>query len=192
MYECIQNEETLQKLKVFIICNDFDSEALSDDVFGDQNDSNLMKQTKNKKLFQNVRDCLKLNQLKKKSFSTGLEMDYWDKKSMCYVEPHFNDLREEILESKFITIDEWKRIEAKAMIHFKSSTVKKIKKCWPYNQHGFNSESLMDLNHLIAIILYCDYSKLCTFFSATFRRMNPLESDDAVGERHRKFYYFGR
>lgn len=195
MYECIQNEETLQTLKVFIICNDFDSEALSDDVIGAENESNLMRDTNNEKLFQKVRDCLKLHQIKKKSFSTGLRMDYWDdndSKYNEYVLPFFDDLKEEILESKFISIDVWEHIVMKAKNHFKSNKVKKIKYCRPYNCHGFNSDSLMNIKHLIAIILYCDYSKLCTFFSSTFRKMNSLETEQFVRHRNGKFYYFSR
>ena len=45
--------------------------------------------------------------------------------------------------------------------------------------------------HICAIILYCDFSKLCTAFSATFRRQNVFETLESVKQRHSKFAKFG-
>ena len=50
----------------------------------------------------------------------------------------------------------------------------------------------MTREHLYAVILYCDFSDLCTAFSATFRRQNVFESMESVKQRHSKFAIFGK
>ena len=48
------------------------------------------------------------------------------------------------------------------------------------------------LQHLLSIILYCDFSELCTVFSATYRREHVFESIESVIFRHSKFANLGR
>merc|ERR1711879_1072486 len=50
----------------------------------------------------------------------------------------------------------------------------------------------ISLQHLFAIILYCDFGILCTAFSATFRRENVFENEESVISRHSHFAIFGR
>ncbi len=48
----------------------------------------------------------------------------------------------------------------------------------------------MELTHLFCICLYCDWSDLCTSFSASFRRKHEFETIESVKERHSKYYHF--
>merc|ERR1712113_1351899 len=77
-------------------------------------------------------------------------------------------------------------IDLKGRKYLKSETVKKIKEKMEHNDRK------LSLEHLFAIILYCDITKLCTAFSATFRRENVFESLESVISRHSKFANFGR
>ena len=50
----------------------------------------------------------------------------------------------------------------------------------------------MSEEHLLSIILYCDYSRLCTTFSASFRPLNPFEPLSSIKDRNRNFYWLSR
>eukprot|EP01084_Bolivina_argentea_P248398 415484_1 len=49
----------------------------------------------------------------------------------------------------------------------------------------------MSINHLISLMTYCNFSGLAKAFTETFRR-NENETNLALKERHRNFYYLGR
>ena len=42
-------------------------------------------------------------------------------------------------------------------------------------------------SHLISIILYCDYSSLCSSFSGSFRKLFPFETLKAIKKRNKKY-----
>ena len=48
------------------------------------------------------------------------------------------------------------------------------------------------IEHIVAIILYCDFGKLCTAFSATVRQLNVFEEFESVKLRHSEFANFGK
>jgi len=50
----------------------------------------------------------------------------------------------------------------------------------------------LSVEHIMAIMIYCDWSDLCSQFSATFRRSSNDETMDCIKDRHRNFYWFGR
>ena len=107
-------------------------------------------------------------------------------------------MKEECLSSKLISIEQWNKIKLKAKIHFDSKTAKKIK--YKFNQdfqtifynHGIDKNASISLKHLISIILYCDYSALCTKMSATFRKLTVSETEESVAKRNSKFYHFSK
>eukprot|EP01083_Nonionella_stella_P156304 506055_1 len=53
--------------------------------------------------------------------------------------------------------------------------------------YGIAHGSPILLEHLMCIILYCDYSKLCTAFSATFRRLQPYERIEVTISRNAEY-----
>ena len=88
------------------------------------------------------------------------------------------NLKEEVLESGHLSAAEWLEfVELKARKYMNSKRVKKMK--------GVTKE------HIYAIILYCDFSALCTAFSETFRLQNVFESMESVKQRHSQFAIFG-
>ena len=140
------------------------------------------------------------------SFSTGFSFHYWpnetgqSKYQAKYRPAHkvkakFRTLKEEILESGFLTAEQWETlVELKVQKYMKTGKARQMKAS---NDGGSNTGQLpksspVTKQHLAAIILYCDFSKLCTAFSGTFRRLNVFESIESVTFRHSKFAIFGR
>ena len=50
----------------------------------------------------------------------------------------------------------------------------------------------ISLEELICVILYTDYSDLCTHFGATFRKLNPFETIHSIKRRHAKYYHLSK
>ena len=117
--------------------------------------------------------------VKQNSFSTGYIFEYESKDKDTFVQPKHPNLRDEIIESGHLNLGDWmKLVLLKAEKYMKSAKVKKMK--------GITIE------HIVAIILYCDFGKLCTAFSATFRRLNVFEEFESVKLRHSEFANFGK
>ena len=127
--------------------------------------------------------------VRRSAFSTGFEFKYGDKNKdhEMFVKPKYKNLKEEIIESGYLTLSQWMElVDLKGNKYWKSETVKKIKE--KGGRRGFE----LTPEHLFAVILYCDFTKLCTAFSGTFRRENVFESLESVISRHSEFAIFGR
>ena len=59
-------------------------------------------------------------------------------------------------------------------------------------KYGVSKTDKVDMNHVIALILYCDYSAYCTEFSGTFRRLSRLESMEDVKKRNSAYWFQSR
>ena len=80
-------------------------------------------------------------------------------------------------------------VELKARKYMKSKRIKgKVSRGYTKLAEG----TPVTKEHIFAIILYCDFSKLCTAFSATFRQQNVFETMESVKQRHSHFAVFGR
>ena len=53
-------------------------------------------------------------------------------------------------------------------------------------------EKELSLDHVIALLLYCNFTDLSAAFSATFRRSSTYESDILLIERHSNFHNWGK
>ena len=123
------------------------------------------------------------------AFSTGFVFIYDAKDHVnneMFVKSAHQTLKEEILRSGYLSAAEWMEfVELKARKYMKTNKVKKMISC----RHH---KTPVSIEHIYAIILYCDFSALCTAFSATFRRHNVFETMESVKKRHSQFAVFGR
>ena len=53
-------------------------------------------------------------------------------------------------------------------------------------------ELSMKFDHILALVLYCDYSQLCTDFSASFRKKNVFETLKSVKHRNSNYFWFSK
>ena len=109
------------------------------------------------------------------------------------VSPIFDSFKSELLHSGFVTAQQWQtEIIAKAEGFINAEHVKKIK-CRLYKtHHGIPWRESISLRHMFSLIAYCDFSDLCTFFSATFRKKDEFESIANTKQRNAKFYHFSK
>merc|ERR1740123_1200768 len=50
----------------------------------------------------------------------------------------------------------------------------------------------LSLWHILSLIFYCDFTKLCTDFSSSFRAINPFETLRNIKKRNAMYYWMSR
>eukprot|EP01084_Bolivina_argentea_P079427 144087_1 len=107
---------------------------------------------------------------------------------------HYKTLKEEIIESGFVNHKQWNEIVVlKAEEYFQIKNVKKmVCEISSYHDLPFTDWVHISLSQLTCVILYCDWSNLCTAFSATFRKQNQFETITSVKHRHSKYFHFAK
>ena len=53
-------------------------------------------------------------------------------------------------------------------------------------------ELALKFDNVLALVLYCDYSELCTRFSKSFRKQNVFETLTSVKSRNSKYFWFSK
>eukprot|EP01084_Bolivina_argentea_P265193 449419_1 len=114
LYEHIINGKIIQQnefipIKQFIDKNEYETDSITDDII-DENESNIGYYFGDKivKVFKNYhKDYHRYDKLSSASFSLGLEWNYWDISDALFVPKCYASLKEEILESTFLTIQQW-------------------------------------------------------------------------------------
>ena len=115
-------------------------------------------------------------------FSVGYDFKYWldDKDDDYYIAPKYKDFKKEILEYKHIDADiyqVYREILEKAQLFYHTKLAKSIVApgydgAW--SKYNINFGNRISMDCLISLILYCDYSLLCSHFSGTFRALSRL------------------
>ena len=103
-------------------------------------------------------------------------------------------MKEEILEYKDLNIDLYDtEILPKAKKYKSSQKIRSMKTRHDYTKvYGLGRDVVIDLERLICIILYTDYTKLSSRFTSTFRKNNPFEPLQATKQRHRNYYWMAK
>eukprot|EP01084_Bolivina_argentea_P221203 374706_1 len=203
-------DENPNTLMQFLHQNEYDTDALENDLDDAISDSsNIINYVNNPICIEIIKNYIHCIKLRSTSFSTGIHFIYWDDKdeqiyfdpfdySLLKTAPFYSSLKQEILESGYVSISNWtNKIVFKSKLHQETDKVKKMKYCWivPYNmkpRHGIDVGTVISQQHLIAIILYCDWSDLCTEFSGTFRSKYKLEPVKLVMKRNSVFFHFSK
>ena len=58
--------------------------------------------------------------------------------------------------------------------------------------YDIEHDAPLGLDNLISVILYCDYTALCSDFSSTFRKTNPWETISNIKHRNRKYWWLSK
>lgn len=110
------------------------------------------------------------------TFSIGIPFKY-DGNEILSVTPKYEDLQKEIAEYEHIKFKK----------NYKEEILPKAEE---YNKTVIGKT--MELNSLICMILYTDFSKHSAQFTATFRKNSPFEPIQATKQRHRNFYWMSK
>eukprot|EP01084_Bolivina_argentea_P084460 152733_1 len=210
--QSLSNEE-IQKLNHIIISQEYESEAIMDDVSDDYTNSNLNLLVA-KKCFSLLEKYTHQTKICDNSFSIGFVFYYWThyKKEVyapekretpgqindhsgyepyeLYVEAKYRDIKEEILNNNiyWLTLDQFEISYHKSNKYISSAITKQIKAGradWLH--YNITTGATVSASNLLAIILYCDWSKLSEAFSKTFRKIKNSESITDVKTRNREY-----
>eukprot|EP01084_Bolivina_argentea_P020878 38787_1 len=109
-----------------------------------------------------------------------------------YISEKYQNLKQEIIYNQF-SKNKFSNSVTKAKQYLRTKQIKKTKanKYW-CTVYDIPRKLPISLNHIIALLLYCDYSDLCYWFSLTYRKMDYCESDAGLKSRHRNFFHFGK
>eukprot|EP01084_Bolivina_argentea_P083473 151121_1 len=154
------------------------------------------------------------------SFNIGLRMYYWPyyetlkqipveeqktynqndhsgyKISALFVKQKYGSFKEEICNYKHIIFQQYQNeIVIKVNGYIGTDIVKDTKpidwKCQELH-YGITKEAKLEFKNLVSLILYTDYSDLCTDFSKSFRKKTPYESLESIKKRNSEYWWMSK
>eukprot|EP01083_Nonionella_stella_P042130 113987_1 len=112
-----------------------------------------------------------------------------------YIHPKYNNFKHELLNNQISRISEhqWKQLTIKANIHLGNEMMRNIfcARGRTAIYYGMHHGQPMNPNHLISMMIYCNYDYVQYKFTETFRKLKS-ESDDQLKKRHSNFHFLGR
>ena len=121
------------------------------------------------------------------------------KVSELCVDGKYGSFKEEAMNYPNFTKEQYEAAWAKAIIyHRKSDRIKEITAKYTdgyeemFLYYGIEFGDFLLFGHILALILYTDFSKLCTVFSSTFRQMHNFETLKSIKTRNALFYWMSR
>eukprot|EP01084_Bolivina_argentea_P176397 305274_1 len=112
------------------------------------------------------------------------------------VENKYQNLKEELINNDIYVINhqQYNVLMRKAHVYIQTNKIKHMfcprrstARCYDM-YHG----QLMSIDHLISMMVYCNFDILQTKFSETLRRKEKTESNYAVKQRHSNYYFLAR
>ena len=185
------NHDLIVKLNRFIESNEYDTESLDLDliIFKNDNISNISKEISQELVMNKMVEIFESSKMDKDSFSIGIDWQYSEIDSRgrmiditpeYMVKPHYKDLKEEMLNYKYLDCDEINKIQIKALEYSNTNIAKSVKK------YGYGDP--LNIDHLKCIIMYCDYTELSRDFTMSFRKSDPFQPLSPI-KKHNSYYY---
>ena len=102
------------------------------------------------------------------------------------VDPYYKDLKEEMLNYTQLDHKSYHTVLAKAKVYIQTNIAKSL--MGGIRRNG----DPITMNHLISIILYCDYTNLSSEFTRTFRKSHPFEVLSQIKKRNSYYYHWSK
>ena len=116
--------------------------------------------------------------------------------SSLFVKRKYESFKEEIMEYSDISFYQYQNeVVVKAKHYQNTQKVKKIKAhsyCKYYYHYGIKEGTALSFNNLVSVILYTDYSSLCTNFSRSFRAISRMEELKDIKKRNSNYYHLSK
>lgn len=110
-----------------------------------------------------------------------------------YVQKRYDTFGEEIKNYSYITISHYRNvILVKANGYINTSKVRAIKAEGPGTHYGITNGTPLSISNLISVILYTDFTALCSDFSSTFRKVSPYETISSIKWRNSKYWWLSK
>eukprot|EP01084_Bolivina_argentea_P047659 87841_1 len=194
----------------------YDTDSIIDDYYDYisiySTESNIHNTLNNGELSSLIKQFIKNTESSSVSFSVGIIWFYWEyykdkedidlgfshnvndyggyKIKKLFVQQKYDNYKEETLHHISIT-DYTESVMLKANTYFIKDKVKAMRANYydKYLHYGISKGNSITINHIISVILYCDFSEYCTAFSATFRAVKPLEPLTLIKKRNQEFWW---
>eukprot|EP01084_Bolivina_argentea_P257281 433423_1 len=88
---------------------------------------------------------------------------------------------------------QWNYLDQKAGIHLQTSNAQEMiagRGFWKY--YGIKENDMIKKEHLMGIMIYCNFDLLQYEFSKTCRKLSEYETNDQLKTRHSNFHWLGR
>eukprot|EP01084_Bolivina_argentea_P177102 306344_1 len=114
-----------------------------------------------------------------------------------YVEKKYHDLKDELITNSICSIDvsQWNQLLIKGKMHSSTNHCKEMKCVRDTNSckcYDMQLQAPITVQHIICLMVYCNYDVLQAKFSETFRCNEDEESIVSVINRHRNYYHLGK
>eukprot|EP01084_Bolivina_argentea_P086409 156184_1 len=217
MYECVENNSKRQTFKKFLLTEEYDSDAVLYDV-RDESKSNLccLLQKEN---FENIKEYVRICAVSSASFSTGFIFYYWKyyrepkseeqeddfrnindhsgyKKHELFVEAKYKDLRCEIFSNNICKLIRCQyEISLNKAKHFEN--LEHSRKLVAADRdkelhYGIVKGTPILTEHLLAVILYTDWSEISQCFSMTFRKSKAYKPLQIVKKKNAEYAHWSK
>ena len=116
-----------------------------------------------------------------------------------YISSKYDNIKNEALNNRChsLSLFQWKMVLKKAQIKLaewrKNSRNRKLecnKSFWTH--YDLEYETPITIPHIVALLMYTNYTKASYEFSKTFRKNSPFESDRLLKQRHSEVAVWGR
>ena len=121
------------------------------------------------------------------------------KPSQLYIEKKYASIKQEIFEYKHLKINQYhKEILPKVKVYHNTDYAKSIKaKGNGYldnipPHYEIAGGSVISSSHIVAVILYTDYTRLSTDFSSSFRKIHPFDTLKNIKQRNRNYWWMSK
>eukprot|EP01084_Bolivina_argentea_P245943 411689_1 len=212
------NHIDLFELHNFFIQQEYDSDALQQDIHNDIKNSNIMLHSNQINCIYLVNEYIICSQEMQNTFGTGIIFYYWpyfkgtsefvdeiesfynindysghNKADLYISSGKYSNMMEEAINSGFCNLTSFKqKIVSKSKEYIHTNVVKMIKaKYSTFDQaqhYGIKKGETISLFHIQSVILYTDISELSTSFSSTFRAIYFGEHLKSIKKRNRNYY----
>eukprot|EP01084_Bolivina_argentea_P098392 176834_1 len=174
----------------------------------------------NKKCVQALSDYVQAITMSSSSFNLGLRMYYWEyykniekipeneqaiwnvndhsgySMSELYIKQRYGSFKEEIANYKCLTFSQYKteivlKVNRYINTHIVKHTRAAVWRCKALH-YGVQYFQILGFANLLSLVLYTDYSQLCTHFSATFRKRSPYESLVSIKRRNSEYWFMSK
>eukprot|EP01084_Bolivina_argentea_P217609 369437_1 len=210
----------IKDLRFFIQLEEYDTDSFKMDLES-MSTSNISNCIKNDKCSIWMYKFARNAQAASSSFNIGIPWYYWPYYQLfeelpdednpsgfdhcgytvkdLFVKPKYSTFKEEIQNNRHIALKQYnEQVVAKANAYVQTKRVKEMKAVGGYSRlEGVLHCDILEgtpisVQHLISVIVYCDFTNLSNHFSSTFRKRKAFEPLTSIKRRNSEYYWLSK
>eukprot|EP01083_Nonionella_stella_P224151 798150_1 len=210
------HEAHIRQFVLFLKQQRYDTDAMEQD-HAMEPENNISSHTIEPTLLKHYDEFMKETKLESASFSIGFRFYYWPaykgikeltnqhEQNICdhsgyhidelFIEPKYATFKEEISHYKYVSLKQYGKIIVKVKQYIQADVLKQTIATHYGTKHcsyDIKTHDPIHFDHLLALVLYTDYTELSSAFSSTFRKCDPFETITSVKQRNGVYYWMSR